>query len=36
MTTTLPKSDELYLELYRQMVNIRRFVEEAARAYAQG
>jgi pyruvate dehydrogenase E1 component alpha subunit len=36
MTTTLPKSDELYLELYRQMVTIRRFEEEAARAYAQG
>lgn len=36
MTTDLPKSDELYLELYRQMVTIRRFEEEAARAYAQG
>ncbi len=36
MTTTLPKSDELHLELYRQMVTIRRFEEEAARAYAQG
>ncbi len=36
MTTALPKSDELYLELYRQMVTIRRFEEEAARAYAQG
>jgi pyruvate dehydrogenase E1 component alpha subunit len=36
MTTTLPKSDELYLELYRQMVTIRRFEEESARAYAQG
>jgi pyruvate dehydrogenase E1 component alpha subunit len=36
MTTTLPESDELYLELYRQMVTIRRFEEEAARAYAQG
>ena len=36
MTTTLPKSDELYLDLYRHMVTIRRFEEEAARAYAQG
>ena len=36
MTTTLPKSDELYLDLFRQMVTIRRFEEEAARAYAQG
>src|SRR3954469_16945173 len=36
MTTALPKSDELYLELYRQMVTIRRFEEEAARAYSQG
>jgi pyruvate dehydrogenase E1 component alpha subunit len=36
MTTTLPKSDELSLDLYRQMVTIRRFEEEAARAYAQG
>src|SRR3954469_24382498 len=36
MTTALPKSDELYLELYRQMVTIRRFEEESARAYAQG
>ncbi len=36
MTTTLPKSDELSLDLYRQMHTIRRFEEEAARAYAQG
>jgi pyruvate dehydrogenase E1 component alpha subunit len=36
MTTPLPTSDELSLDLYRQMVTIRRFEEEAARAYAQG
>jgi pyruvate dehydrogenase E1 component alpha subunit len=36
MTTPLPRSDELYLELYRRMHTIRRFEEEAARAYAQG
>ncbi|EYF03185.1 Pyruvate dehydrogenase E1 component alpha subunit [Chondromyces apiculatus DSM 436] len=29
-------SDELHLKLYRQMFLIRRFEEEAARAYAQG
>jgi pyruvate dehydrogenase E1 component alpha subunit len=29
-------NDELHLELYRQMHLIRRFEEEAARAYAQG
>lgn len=34
--TTLSTSDELYLTLYRQMFLIRRFEEEAARAYAQG
>jgi pyruvate dehydrogenase E1 component subunit alpha len=34
--TTLNTSDELYLSLYRQMFLIRRFEEEAARAYAQG
>jgi pyruvate dehydrogenase E1 component alpha subunit len=34
---TSPDShDELHLELYRQMQLIRRFEEEAARAYAQG
>ncbi|MCC6552769.1 MAG: pyruvate dehydrogenase (acetyl-transferring) E1 component subunit alpha [Polyangiaceae bacterium] len=31
-----PPSDELHLTLYRQMFLIRRFEEEAARAYAQG
>jgi pyruvate dehydrogenase E1 component alpha subunit len=31
-----PETDELHLELYRQMATIRRFEEEAARAYAQG
>src|SRR5262245_18260001 len=31
-----PATDELHLELYRQMHTIRRFEEEAARAYAQG
>src|SRR3954463_14273341 len=35
MTSTDP-SDELRLRLYRQMFLIRRFEEEAARAYAQG
>jgi pyruvate dehydrogenase E1 component alpha subunit len=34
--TTLPTHDELHKELYRQMLTIRRFEEEAARAYAQG
>jgi pyruvate dehydrogenase E1 component alpha subunit len=34
--TTLDTSDELHLTLYRQMFLIRRFEEEAARAYAQG
>ncbi len=33
---TFPTNDELHLELYRQMVLIRRFEEEAARAYSQG
>jgi pyruvate dehydrogenase E1 component alpha subunit len=33
--TTSP-NDDLHLELYRQMVTIRRFEEEAARAYSQG
>jgi pyruvate dehydrogenase E1 component alpha subunit len=36
MTQPSPDSDELYLSLYRQMHLIRRFEEEAARAYAQG
>src|SRR5437868_14934825 len=36
MNTQLPRSDELYLELYRRMFTIRRFEEEAARAYSQG
>ncbi len=36
MTTSSANADELYLELYRQMFTIRRFEEEAARAYAQG
>lgn len=35
-TTTRDRSDELHLQLYRQMFQIRRFEEEAARAYAQG
>ncbi|MCK6593465.1 MAG: pyruvate dehydrogenase (acetyl-transferring) E1 component subunit alpha [Polyangiaceae bacterium] len=30
------KSDEKHLELYRKMLLIRRFEEEAARAYSQG
>jgi pyruvate dehydrogenase E1 component alpha subunit len=30
------KNDEAHLALYRQMATIRRFEEEAARAYAQG
>jgi pyruvate dehydrogenase E1 component alpha subunit len=34
--TMLDPNDELHLELYRQMQLIRRFEEEAARAYAQG
>ncbi len=34
--TNPTKSDELYLQLYEQMFAIRRFEEEAARAYAQG
>ena len=34
--TILPTTDDLHLELYRQMVTIRRFEEEAARAYSQG
>jgi pyruvate dehydrogenase E1 component alpha subunit len=34
---TLPPADDtLHLELYRQMATIRRFEEEAARAYSQG
>ncbi|MDI1481379.1 pyruvate dehydrogenase (acetyl-transferring) E1 component subunit alpha [Polyangium sp. y55x31] len=36
MTTTRQHSDELHLALYRKMFQIRRFEEEAARAYAQG
>ncbi|MDI1445346.1 pyruvate dehydrogenase (acetyl-transferring) E1 component subunit alpha [Polyangium sp. 6x1] len=36
MTTTRKHSDELHLALYRKMFQIRRFEEEAARAYAQG
>lgn len=36
MTTTRDHSDALHLSLYRQMFEIRRFEEEAARAYAQG
>src|ERR1700690_4417632 len=31
-----PTDDALHLGLYRQMVTIRRFEEEAARAYSQG
>ena len=31
-----PADDALHLELYRQMAAIRRFEEEAARAYSQG
>lgn len=34
--TTHPNSDPLHLDLYRQMATIRRFEEEAARAYSQG
>lgn len=34
--TLPPANDELHLELYRQMHTIRRFEEEAARAYSQG
>jgi pyruvate dehydrogenase E1 component alpha subunit len=34
--TSLRTDDELHLELYRQMITIRRFEEEAARAYSQG
>jgi pyruvate dehydrogenase E1 component alpha subunit len=33
---TLDRSDELHLALYRKMLVIRRFEEEAARAYSQG
>lgn len=36
MSTTREHGDELHLSLYRQMFQIRRFEEEAARAYAQG
>jgi len=36
MSTTPKQSDDLHLSLYRQMFQIRRFEEEAARAYAQG
>ena len=32
----MDRADELHLELYRKMFLIRRFEEEAARAYAQG
>src|SRR5277367_4571149 len=31
-----PSNHALHLDLYRQMVTIRRFEEEAARAYSQG
>ena len=31
-----PTIDEQHLDLYRQMLTIRRFEEEAARAYSQG
>jgi pyruvate dehydrogenase E1 component alpha subunit len=34
--TTPPTEDELHLQLYRQMLTIRRFEEEAARGYSQG
>lgn len=34
--TTHPDTDPQHLDLYRQMVVIRRFEEEAARAYSQG
>lgn len=34
--TTLTTSDDIHLSLYRKMFQIRRFEEEAARAYAQG
>src|SRR5271166_6398292 len=34
--TNVSTDDALHLELYRQMVEIRRFEEEAARAYSQG
>lgn len=33
---TTAHDDELHLQLYRQMQQIRRFEEEAARSYAQG
>ncbi len=33
---SLPKNDELHLGYYRQMMLIRRFEEESARAYSQG
>jgi pyruvate dehydrogenase E1 component alpha subunit len=36
MSTIREHSDELHLSLYRKMFQIRRFEEEAARAYAQG
>jgi pyruvate dehydrogenase E1 component alpha subunit len=36
MSTTPPTTDAQHLELYRRMATIRRFEEEAARAYAQG
>ncbi len=36
MTTMREHGDELHLSLYRQMFQIRRFEEEAARAYSQG
>jgi pyruvate dehydrogenase E1 component alpha subunit len=35
-TTTHSSTDPQHIELYRQMLTIRRFEEEAARAYAQG
>jgi pyruvate dehydrogenase E1 component alpha subunit len=34
--TTHPDTDPQHLDLYRQMVLVRRFEEEAARAYSQG
>jgi pyruvate dehydrogenase E1 component subunit alpha len=36
MTSDAPRDIGLYLELYKKMQTIRRFEEEAARAYAQG
>ncbi|WP_437683178.1 pyruvate dehydrogenase (acetyl-transferring) E1 component subunit alpha [Sorangium sp. So ce131] len=36
MTTPTNSDDDLHLSLYRNMAQIRRFEEEAARAYSQG